>query len=365
MNRLHQIALTKIKGIGPRTARNLLEHCGSAENIFQASKRDLLQIPNIGKITVESILSKNYMDEAAKELAFVDKHRIDVLWIEDDAYPKRLLQCEDAPIILYYKGKADLNPSRCISVVGTRNATPYGKQLCDDLLTALKEMDVQIISGLAYGIDVQAHRQAVKLHIPTIGILGHGLDMIYPAAHREIATQMLDQGGLLTEFPSGTTPDRNNFPARNRIIAGLADVTIVVEAARKGGALITAEIANSYNRDVCAFPGRVDQEYSEGCNYLIKTNRAHLIRHAKDLFYLMGWEPPIEKEKTIQLKLIPPALTKDQKCVYDYILEKEQVAIDDMMLYLDWPSSKLAMILLEMEMNNVLISLPGKCYKLL
>lgn len=365
MNRLYQIALTKIKGIGPKTSRQLLEYCGSPENIFQASKKELLQIPNIGKATAAILQSKNYMEEAEKELAFVEKHRIDLLWMDDAAYPKRLLQCEDAPVLLYYKGNAQLNPARCVSVVGTRNATSYGKQLCDDLIADLKAMDVQVVSGLAYGIDVQAHRQAVKHEIPTIGILGHGLDMIYPAAHREIASHMLEQGGLLTEFPSGTNPDRNNFPARNRIIAGLADVTIVVEAARKGGALITAEIANSYNRDVCAFPGRIDQEYSEGCNYLIKTNRAHLIRNAQDLAYLMGWESSVKTEKNIQLKLLPPSLTKDQQRVYDYMREKEPVAIDEMMLHLDWPSSKLAMVLLEMEMDNILLSLPGKCYKLL
>lgn len=367
MNRLYQIALTKIKGIGPRTARNLLDAYGSAENIFRASKKELLQIPTIGKVTVDAIHAAQPMEEAARELDFVEKHRIELLSISDAAYPKRLLHCEDAPILLYYKGQANLNPTKCISIVGTRNATPYGKQLCDELIADLKEeqMDVQVVSGLAYGIDVQAHRQALHLHLPTIGVLGHGLDTIYPAAHREVAAQMLAEGGLLTEFPSGTIPDRKNFPARNRIIAGMADVTIVVEAAHKGGALITAEMANGYHRDVCAFPGRIDQVYSEGCNYLIKTNRAHLIRHAQDLLYLMGWESEKKAGQTRQLELIPPTLTKDQQRVYDYLLGKEQAAIDDIMLHLEWPSSKLAMVLLELEMNNVLLALPGKCYKLI
>lgn len=363
MNKLQQIALTKIKGVGPKTARTLLAHCGSVENIFDARKKDLLAIPYIRNTTVESILSKRYLDDAEQELAFIEKHKIDTFWIEDKSYPKRLKQCEDAPLLLYYRGKAGLSPNRCVSIVGTRNATSYGKRICEELIMNLREYDVQIVSGLAYGIDVQAHRIAVKQGISTVGVLGHGLDRIYPSAHRDIASRMLDNGGLLTEYPSGTTPDRNNFPARNRIIAGLADVTIVIEAAQKGGALITAEIANSYHRDVCAFPGGVDQEYSAGCNYLIKTHRAHLIRHADDLIYLMGWETPKPKQDAVQLPLLTNHFSKDEQRVYHFLQEKEQATIDEMALYLDWPTSKLAMVLLEMEMNGVILSLPGKVYK--
>jgi len=363
MNILQQIALTKIKGVGPRIARNLLAYCGSVENIFQAGKKELLKIPNIGPLLVEAIQAKDYLEEAEKELAFVKKHHIEVLFIEDEKYPKRLKQCEDAPLVLYFKGNASLDSKHCVSIVGTRNATSYGKNLTDELVAGLQEFDVQVISGLAYGIDVQAHRQALKQDISTIGVLGHGLDMIYPAVHREIAGKMLEKGGLLTEFPSGTKPDRVNFPARNRIIAGLADVTVVVEAARKGGALITAEIANSYNRDVCAFPGRIDQEYSEGCNYLIKTHRAHLIRNTEDLIYLMGWDREIKPKPDAQLSFLPPRLSKDELAVYNYLKEQEQARVDDIAIYLDWPMSKLAFILLEMEMNGHILSLPGKVYK--
>lgn len=363
MNTLQQIALTKIKGVGPKTARTLLAYCGSVAAIFDASKKQLLSIPNIRSTTVESILSKNYLHDAEQELAFMEQHKINTFWIEDDNYPRRLKQCEDAPLLLYYRGKTDLNPRRCVSIVGTRNATAYGKRICEDLLANLQEYDVQIVSGLAYGIDVQAHRLAVKHGISTIGVLGHGLDRIYPAAHREIASRMLESGGLLTEYPSGTNPDRNNFPARNRIIAGLADVTIVVEAASKGGALITAEIANSYHRDVCAFPGGIDQEYSAGCNYLIKTHRAHLIRNTDDLIYLMGWDQPKPKPQVTQLPLLPNSFSKDEQSVYNFLQEREQAAIDEIALYLDWPTSKLAMVLLEMEINGVVLSLPGKVYK--
>lgn len=365
MNMLKQIALTKIKGVGPKTARTLLAYCGSVDDIFDASKKQLLSIPQIGNTIVESILSKNYLHDAEREMAFVEKHRIETLWIEDTNYPHRLKQCEDAPLLLYYKGTAAKNPNRCISIVGTRNATAYGKRLCDELIATLQEYDVQIVSGLAYGIDVHAHRLALRHKIPTIGVLGHGLDRIYPATHRDVASRMLENGGLLTEYPSDTVPDRNNFPARNRIIAGLADVTIVVEAAKKGGALITAEIANSYNRDVCAFPGGIDQEYSAGCNYLIKTHRAHLIRHAEDLIYLMGWERPKPKQDALQLPLLTNSLSKDEQRVYNFLYGKEQARVDEIALYLDWPTSKLAMILLEMEMNGILLSLPGKTYKIL
>jgi len=361
MNTLQQIALTKIKGVGPRTARNLLAYCGSVEAIFRSDRKELLKIPNIGRHLAEAIFAKDYLQEAEKELAFVEKHKIDLLWIEDERYPKRLKQCEDAPLLLYYKGNAKLNPAHCVSIVGTRHATAYGKTLTDELVAGLRSLDVLVVSGLAYGIDVHAHRQALKQDVPTIGVLGHGMDMIYPAAHRDIAGKMLENGGLLTEFPSGTKPERMNFPARNRIIAGLADVTVVVEAARKGGALITAEIANGYNRDVCAFPGRIDQEYSEGCNYLIKTNRAHLIRRAEDLVYLMGWDAKPKGGR--QLSLLPPQLGGDERAVYDYLQGREQAQVDEMAAHLDWPTSKLALVLLEMEMNGHILSLPGKIYK--
>jgi len=363
MDRLQQIALTKIKGVGPRTARNLLAYCGSVEAIFRSDRRELLKIPNIGRHLADAIFAKDYLLEAEKELAFVEKHRIDLLWIGDERYPKRLKQCEDAPLLLYYKGNAPMNPAHCVSIVGTRNATAYGKTLTDELVAGLRELDVQVVSGLAYGIDVHAHRQALKNNIATIGVLGHGMDMIYPAAHRDMAGKMLENGGLLTEFPSGTKPDRMNFPARNRIIAGLADVTVVVEAAQKGGALITAEIANSYNRDVCTFPGRVDQEYSEGCNYLIKTNRAHLIRRAEDLIYLMGWDGGAKPMAQGQLSLLPPPMGKDEQAVYGYLQGREQAHVDEMAEHLDWPASKLALVLLEMEMNGLILSLPGKVYK--
>ncbi|WP_270089514.1 DNA-processing protein DprA [Sphingobacterium sp. SYP-B4668] len=364
MSILQKIALTKIKGIGPKLSRSLLSQLGAVDAIFEASKKTLQHIPGVGEVLANEILSKQALLDAEKELAFIEKHRIAPLWWEDPNYPKRLANCEDAPLIVYYKGSVSLNPPKVISVVGTRKATAYGRKMTENLIRDLQHLDAHIISGLAYGIDVHAHTIALKHQIPTIGVLGHGLDRIYPAAHRDIASDMIDCGGLITEFPSGTNPDRQNFPMRNRIIAGMADVTIVIEAAASGGALITAEIANSYNRDVCAVPGATDQEFSAGCNYLIKTNRAHLIRHAEDLCYLMNWEPDRPKVTNTQFTLRLPKLTKDQQKVFQYIQEREQATVDEIALYCDWPQSKLAILLLEMEMEDLLISLPGKTYKL-
>lgn len=365
MNTLEKIALTKIKGIGPKLSRTLLAYCGSVDEIFSSSKKQLLAIPGIGESIAKAITAKAYLKDAEEELNFVTKHHIDILWIEDHNYPKRLKQCVDAPILLYYKGNQDLNASRVVSIVGTRNATAYGKRICEEFIQSIAPLQVQVVSGLAYGIDIQAHRMCLKYQVPTLGILGHGLDRIYPATHREVAAKMMEHGGLLTEFPAGTNPDRQNFPMRNRIIAGLADVTIVVEAALQGGALITAEIANTYNRDVCAFPGGIDQEYSAGCNYLIKTNRAHLIRHADDLSYLMNWQITEDVKPSKQLTLLPESLSKDETKVYSFLQEKEQASIDDISLYCDWPQSKLAIILLEMEMKGHILSLPGKIFKIL
>ena len=362
MSLLHQIALTKISGVGPVIARHLLDYFPDASAIFSAPKKELLAIPKVGNRLATAVMDTRALREAEQELLFIEKHRIQTLFWNTPQYPKRLADCTDAPLLLYYKGKADLNAPRIISIVGTRNATAYGKSICSKFISELQPYAVSIVSGLAYGIDSYAHRNALTHHLPTIGVLGHGLDRIYPAANREMAARMIDQGGLLTEFSSGTIPDKQNFPMRNRIIAGLADVTIVVEAAVKGGALITAEIANMYNRDVCAFPGNVDQEFSSGCNYLIKTNRAHLITGAKDLAYLMNWEIEQPSIQPKQLPL-PISLNKMEQQIYDTIHAAGQIAIDDLSRQLQCPQSKLAVTLLEMEINGILTVLPGKVYR--
>jgi len=362
MSLLHQIALTKIKGIGPVLARSLLSHFGNAKAVFSASNKELLGIPGIGNQLAGVITATPALREAEKELEFAEKHGISVLFQDHAEYPKRLKSCYDAPLLLYYKGNADLNHRRVVSVVGTRSATDYGKSICAALMEGLAPYQVIVVSGLAYGIDSYAHRDALKRGIPTVGVLGHGLDRVYPAANRNLAKQMLECGGLLTEFSSGTNPDKSNFPMRNRIIAGLADVTIVVEAASRGGALITAELANNYNRDVCAFPGNTRQEFSAGCNYLIKTNRANLMTHAKDLEYLMNWTAGPAKTTPAQLAL-PLSLTADQQTVYGIVKQMNEAGIDELSYRLNWPQSKLAITLLELEINGAIVALPGKVFR--
>lgn len=362
MKLIYPIALTQIKGIGPRTARNIIDQGHSLADVFTYSKRELMQILGIRESIAEAIYNKSYMPACEKELAFIEKHQIQALWLEDENYPDRLRQCEDAPLVVYYKGNQPLNSSKIISIVGTRHATHYGQKICEDLLDAMNgSKDTLIVSGLAYGIDALAHRNALKNHLPTIAVLGHGLDRIYPASHRELAAKMLDHGGLLTEFTSNTLPERGNFPMRNRIIAGIADVTIVVEAAIKGGALITAELANSYNRDVCAFPGSIYEKSAEGTNYLIKTNRAHMIRGLQDLEYLMNWE--ITKKTAAPQLSLPLTLTKDQQLLFTLIQQKGQLELDHLIELTKWPQSKLALILLELEMQSFIHALPGKRYK--
>jgi len=362
MSTLHNIALTFIKSIGPVNAKNLLAYCGSAEAVFSANKKQLLQIPGIGEKTVEAILTTNALKRAEEELKFVERHGIEVLFFTDENYPKRLKNCFDSPILLYFKGTANLNHPRIISIVGTRNATEYGKQLCKSLCETLSPYNVLVVSGLAYGIDVTAHKECIANQIATVGVLGHGLDRLYPQIHKSVSQKMVLNGGLLSEFPTLTNPDRQNFPQRNRIIAGIADATIVVEASIKGGALITAEIANSYNKDVYAFPGRTNDVFSEGCNFLIKTNRAGLINNANDLIYYLGWDDEV-KQKSQTQTVLQLSLTPNEQKVVD-ALQNGQLSIDELCIALNIQQSKLAIVILTLEMQGVIVSLPGKVYKL-
>jgi len=362
MSLIHKIALTLIKNVGHIHAKNLLNHFGTAEAVFSANKKSLLQIEGIGEVIAKQILSTNALIVAEEQLLFIQKHKIDILFYTDEQYPRRLKSCFDAPVLLYYKGTADLNHQRIVSIVGTRNATSYGQALCRQLAETLQPYNVIIVSGLAYGIDVAAHKESLNLNIPTIGVLGHGLDRMYPPMHKQIANKMLKNGGLLTEFSLETIPDKANFPKRNRIIAGLADVTIVVEAAMKGGALITAEIANSYHRDVYAFPGRTTDEYSMGCNFLIKTNRAGLIAHPKDLIYYMGWDDILADSAERQIE-IPLNLSAEEIKIIN-MLKYSSLKVDELGIKAEIQQSKLAMYLLNLELKGVIIALPGKIYQL-
>ncbi|SHG11765.1 DNA-processing protein DprA [Pedobacter caeni] len=362
MSLIYKVALTMIRNVGHITAKNLLAHFLTPEAIFAASKKELMKVPGIGLQTANMILSKEPMTRAKAQLEFIKKYQVQVLFITDEEYPYRLKDCADAPVILYYRGNADLNHPRIISVVGTRKATAYGKLLCKQLAETLAPYQVLIVSGLAYGIDVAAHQESLQNGIPTVGVLAHGLDRMYPQVHSHIAKKMVLNGGLLTEFPSHTNPDKENFPRRNRIIAGISDVTIVVEATSKGGALITADIANSYHRDVYAFPGRVTDLSSEGCNVLIKTNRAGLITHARDLAYYLGWE--ICEAETVGVNPeLPAELPAEEEQILQ-VLKTSAASIDELSLRLALPKSKLALHLLNLEMKGILIALPGKVYQL-
>jgi DNA processing protein len=361
---LHQIALTYIKNIGPALSKSLISYFGSAEEVFFAPRSKWLKVPGIGEKTLEQMDIGAALEKAESELEYVEKNKIDAIFYTDSRYPKRLKSCNDAPVLLYAKGNANLNQQRIVSIVGTRNATEYGKQLCKQLIEEMKPYNVLIVSGLALGIDVAAHKECIKLNMPTLGVLGHGLDRMYPGQNRLTAEKMLENGGLLTEYPSGTMPDRENFPQRNRIVAGLADATIVVEAGIKGGALITAEIANTYNRDVFAFPGRIGDEFSEGCNFLIRNNKAALLTSAADLVYYLGWEKDGDNSKpNFEQLVLPIDLSREERMIFEILQQhKAPVAIDDLTLKTNMATSKLAMNLLNMEMQGLIRSLPGKTY---
>jgi DNA processing protein len=357
---LYQIGLTLIRGVGDINGKKLLAYCGGPEAIFKESTAALLKIPGIGKSTVNLIKNQQVLQRAEAEIEFIQKFKIKPLFYTDPDYPTRLLNCEDGPLMLYFKGNVNLNSKRIVSIVGTRRATNYGKARCEEIVDELKTRGVLVVSGLAYGIDSCAHRKSLELGMDTIGVLGHGLDRIYPAQNRKLAEKMIEQGGLLTEFISNTKPDRENFPKRNRIVAGMVDAVLVIESDRKGGALITAEIANSYNRDVFAVPGRIGDDFSRGCHFLIKTNRAALVENGIDIAYLMGWEEQKMDQKS-QTELFVH-LTDEQKLILKTIQEHKEIAIDQLTIKTKLSTSKVAASLLNLEFEGFVKSLPGKLY---
>lgn len=360
---LYQVALTLVPNIGPVQAKILTEHFGNAENIFNASKKELENIEGIGEVRAKSIKKFDNFSSAEKEIEFVEKYKIQTLFLTSENYPKRLLNCYDSPTLLYYRGNADVNASKIISIIGTRNNTDYGKVLTEQLISELQSFQVLIVSGLAYGIDAIAHKAAVQNDLPTIGVLAHGLNTIYPSAHAGLAKQMLQNGGLLTEFKKEMLPDKHNFPRRNRIVAGMADATIVIETAVKGGSMITAELANGYSRDVFAFPGKVTDSKSAGCNHLIKNNKAVLLTDAAHLAEMLGWST--KKAKPKKQKELFISLTNDEQVLVNVLKEKDTVHIDEIFLKSGLTSSTVAAAMLNLEFQNVVASLPGKMYRLL
>lgn len=362
---LYQLALTEVPNIGWVHAKILAQHFGSAEKIFKAKVSILEKIESIGEVRARSIKAFTDFSKAEEEIKFIDKYKIKPLFITDKEYPQRLLNCYDSPTLLFYKGEADLNASKVIAIIGTRNNTDYGKQQTEKLIKELSAQNVLIVSGMAFGIDAIAHKAAVKNGLPTVGVLAHGLDQIYPPDNSNLAKDMLKNGGgLLTEFRSNTNPDKYNFPTRNRVVAGMCDATIVIETKEKGGSMITAELANGYNKDVFALPGRVNDNKSAGCNFLIRNNKAMLLTDAEELIEVMGWEEKSQKTNSKSQRELFIELSKDEKIIVDILKEKDLIHVDELNFKSGLSSSSMAAAILNLELQGVVSTLPGKLYKL-
>lgn len=361
------IALQHIPGIGSITAKRLIESTGSAALLFERRTELLDLIPNIQPTLIKALDCPTAHHRAEQELEFIHKHNLDCIGYHDDAYPSRLRECDDAPILLFYRGNTALNPKRVISIVGTRKCTDYGRDLCEYFVRDLASQcpDVLIVSGLAYGIDVCAHRAAIKYGVPTVGVLAHGLDRIYPSVHRNIAAQMTTCGGLLTEYISHTEPERTNFLQRNRIVAGMADATIIVESAAKGGALVTANIANSYGRDCFAFPGRINDISSAGCHRLIRQHQAALVTSADEFIEAMMWDAQPTKPKAIQRSLFPNLNDEESRVVA--LLDKypDGIQINSLAMEVNMPIHRLSALLFELELQGIVRPMAGSLYRLI
>ena len=360
---LYKIALTLIPNVGPRTAKQLIAYCGGVEAVFKTSKRQLLKIPRIGPKLIENININNVLDKARQELDYICKHNIKPLFFLDETYPSRLKHINDSPLMLYFKGNANLNQERTVAIIGTRSPTQKGIWACQEIIKQFQPYSPVIISGLAYGIDITAHKKSLTEHIPTIGVVGHGLNTIYPHRHKSVAEKMIENGGILSEYPSYTLPDGRHFPMRNRIIAGLADAVLVIETAEKGGSIITANLANSYHKDVFALPGNIFNKYSKGCNLLIKHHKASLFEHAEDVAQMMNWE--IKKSrKNIQKELFVD-LNEEEKNIVDLLRKHVEIDIDGLSHLARKKTSQLASLLLNLEFKGILKPLPGKRYVLI
>ena len=366
----HELALTLIPGIGPQLTRQLMSYGGSAKNVLLMPPGRLRRIPGVGPKMVASLTGPERataMQRAEKDLRQAEREGVEILFYTSKRYPHRLKLIPDAPVILYYQGPANLNAPKVVAVVGTRQSTEYGREQTERVVRGLVPHQPLVVSGLAYGIDILAHRAALQEGLPTVGVMATGLDVIYPAAHRKTAEKMREVGGLLTEFPFGTGPDRYNFPARNRIIAGLADGTVVVEAAIKGGALITAELALSYDRDVLAVPGNLGSLASEGCNTLIKNNKAAIYTKPLDLEQLLNWDAALHSGKFKPAPTYSPDdFTTDEFALIAVLTAAtgREAQMDDLAWKAQLAIHAVAALLLGLEFRGVVRALPGKKFVL-
>lgn len=358
---LHILALLKVEGVGDIVAKKLLNHCGSAEAVFKAKASQLVSIDGIGTVLLRNLKEKLVFEKAEEELKFIKKNNIDVSYFLDGNYPDRLKHCIDGPVLLFSTGNINLKNRKIISIVGTRKITSYGTDFCKKLIADLAPLDPIIVSGFAYGVDIVAHQAAMENNLQTIGVVAHGLNQIYPRLHKKYVAKMEENGGFITEFWSSSSPEKENFVKRNRIVAGIAEATIVIESADKGGSLITATMANDYNRDVFAVPGRASDKYSQGCNNLIKTQKANLLTTAADLLYILNWQ--LENEvKPVQKQLFV-SLDPDEQKVYDFLQKNGKEMLDIIAIECGFPIYRISGLLLNMELKGVIRSLPGKLFE--
>ncbi len=360
---LYVLALQHVPKLGDVTAKKLIHYCGSAEAIFKEKRQNLLKIDGIGITTIKGLYNAEHIEAAEAELKFIKEQAISCLYFSDDLYPEKLKHCIDAPILLFQTGNINLKQQRIISVVGTRKITTYGIAFCEKLIEQLAAFNPIIVSGFAYGTDITAQKAAIKHKLQTIGCLAHGLNQIYPKTHKKYVAEVEKHGGFLTDFWSSDVFDRNNFLKRNRIIAGMSEATIVIESAEKGGSLVTADIANSYNRDVFALPGRVTDSQSLGCNNLIKYQQAHVLSNPMDVPYILNWELEAKEKPVIQKQLFVE-LTSEEKIIFNYLKDNDKQLLDVIALECKMPIFKVASILLNMELKGIIRPLPGKLFEL-
>lgn len=357
------LSLLKVEGVGDIMAKKLINHCGSAEAVLSATRKQLLAIDGVGEVAFKNLQDKEVFKAAEAEMEFIEREGITPLFYKEEDYPEKLKHCIDAPVLLFSSGNINLQDRKIISIVGTRQITSYGTDFCRKLIEDLAPLNPIIISGFAYGVDITAHQAAMDNNLQTIGVLAHGLNQIYPKVHKKYMVKVEENGGFMTEFWSTSDPDRENFLKRNRIIAGMSEATIVIESADRGGSLATANLANDYNREVFAVPGRVTDKYSQGCNNLIKSQRANLLTSAADLIYMLNWDiEDKKKQKPVQKQLFI-SLEADEQVVYDYLQKNGKALMDVIAMDCNLPVFKISSLLLNMELKGVIRPLPGKLFE--
>jgi DNA processing protein len=365
------LRLQKTKSVGDILAKKLIATIGNAEDVFKEKKNILQKVSGIGGYAIQNLLDDTNQELAEKELEYINKNKIQFSYFLEDDYPKNLQHCIDAPILFFKDGNIDFSNDRIISIVGTRTMTNYGRDFCEKLMDELAPYNPIIVSGFAYGVDICAHKNAMKQNLQTIGVLAHGFEQIYPKSHKKYIHEMNENGGFITEFFHNENPLRENFLKRNRIVAGISKATIIIESASKGGSLVTADIANSYDRDVFAVPGKVTDLMSKGCNQLIQQHKAHLLESAKDIIQMLNWDiwtsstQDVSRVSTSVQKKIFVELNEDEQKIYDYLQKNGSQVLDLIALEIHIPVYQLATILLQMELKNVIKPLPGKMFEVI